>query len=51
MINTGDVVSYLYMCAIFGVKLQRGMNFRLLNRIRKPDCYFIALTRAARRDL
>ncbi len=29
MINAGDVVSYLEMCAIFGVNLQRGMNFRL----------------------
>jgi HNH endonuclease len=27
--NTGDVVSYLEMCAAFGVNLQRGMNFRL----------------------
>jgi hypothetical protein len=27
--NTGDVVSYLEMCAGFGVNLQRGMNFRL----------------------
>ena len=25
----GDVVSYLEMCANFGVNLQRGMNFRL----------------------
>ena len=29
MMNTGDVVSYLEMCADFGVNLQRGMNFRL----------------------
>src|ERR1700751_2928418 len=29
--NTGDVVSYLEMCADFGVNLQRGMNFRLRN--------------------
>jgi hypothetical protein len=29
MINVGDVVSYLEMCADFGVNLQRGMNFRL----------------------
>jgi hypothetical protein len=29
MINAGDVVSYLEMCADFGVNLQRGMNFRL----------------------
>jgi HNH endonuclease len=28
--NAGDVVSYLEMCAGFGVNLQRGMNFRLL---------------------
>ncbi len=27
--NAGDVVSYLEMCAAFGVNLQRGMNFRL----------------------
>ena len=27
--KTGDVVSYLEMCASFGVNLQRGMNFRL----------------------
>jgi hypothetical protein len=30
MINAGDVVSYLEMCADLGVNLQRGMNFRLL---------------------
>jgi len=29
MIAQGDVVSYLEMCAGFGVNLQRGMNFRL----------------------
>lgn len=29
MIAQGDVVSYLEMCADFGVNLQRGMNFRL----------------------
>jgi hypothetical protein len=29
MMNAGDVVSYLEMCAVFGVNLQRGMNFRL----------------------
>ncbi len=27
----GDVVSYLEMCAPFGVNLQRGMNFRIRN--------------------
>lgn len=27
--NQGDIVSYLEMCAGFGVNLQRGMNFRL----------------------
>jgi HNH endonuclease len=27
--SPGDVVSYLQMCASFGVNLQRGMNFRL----------------------
>ncbi|MCU1301451.1 MAG: endonuclease [Candidatus Sulfotelmatobacter sp.] len=30
MMNAGDVVSYLEMCADFGVNLQRGMNFRLV---------------------
>ena len=29
MISQGDIVSYLEMCADFGVNLQRGMNFRL----------------------
>jgi len=29
MVNQGDVVSYLEMCAGFGVNLQRGINFRL----------------------
>jgi HNH endonuclease len=29
MMTQGDVVSYLQMCAGFGVNLQRGMNFRL----------------------
>lgn len=29
MVAQGDVVSYLEMCANFGVNLQRGMNFRL----------------------
>lgn len=29
MLSPGDVVSYLEMCADFGVNLQRGMNFRL----------------------
>ena len=29
MLSPGDVVSYLEMCAGFGVNLQRGMNFRL----------------------
>lgn len=31
MLTPGDVVSYLEMCAPFGVNLQRGMNFRLRN--------------------
>jgi HNH endonuclease len=31
MLTPGDVVSYLEMCAPFGVNLQRGMNFRLTN--------------------
>ena len=31
MIRPGDIVSYLEMCADFGVNLQRGMNFRLRN--------------------
>lgn|SRR5579872_3184256 len=29
MVSQGDVLSYLEMCANFGVNLQRGMNFRL----------------------
>jgi len=29
MLSQGDVLSYLEMCANFGVNLQRGMNFRL----------------------
>lgn len=29
MLTPGDVVSYLEMCAPFGMNLQRGMNFRL----------------------
>lgn len=29
MVSQGDVLSYLEMCAIFSVNLQRGMNFRL----------------------
>jgi len=29
MLSQGDVLSYLEMCAEFGVNLQRGMNFRL----------------------
>lgn len=29
MVTQGDVISYLEMCAEFGVNLQRGMNFRL----------------------
>ena len=29
MLSQGDVVSYMEMCAEFGVNLQRGMNFRL----------------------
>src|ERR1041384_3848065 len=29
MISPGDVLSYLEMCAGFGVNLQRGMNYRL----------------------
>jgi hypothetical protein len=31
MLRSGDVVSYLEMCAPFDVNLQRGMNFRLRN--------------------
>jgi hypothetical protein len=31
VIRPGDIVSYLEMCADFGVNLQRGMNFRLRN--------------------
>jgi hypothetical protein len=29
MLRSGDIVSYLEMCAPFGVNLQRGMNFRI----------------------
>src|SRR5271169_1679000 len=29
MLNPGDVVSYLEMCAPFGVNLQRGMNYKI----------------------
>ncbi len=29
MLSPGDVISYLEMCAPFGVSLQRGMNYRL----------------------
>ncbi len=29
MLSPGDVVSYLEMCAPFGVNLQRGMNYRI----------------------
>ncbi|MGP0018730.1 MAG: HNH endonuclease [Candidatus Sulfotelmatobacter sp.] len=39
MISVGDVVSYLEMCADFGVNLQRGMNFRL-----KPDVSLILMS-------
>jgi hypothetical protein len=39
MICSGDVVSYLEMCADFGVNLQRGMNFRL-----KPDVSLILMS-------
>lgn len=39
MISAGDVVSYLEMCADFGVNLQRGMNFRL-----KPDVSLILMS-------
>ncbi|HHT9104549.1 MAG TPA: hypothetical protein ACFYD7_01595 [Candidatus Wujingus californicus] len=28
-INPADVISYINMCSIEGVNLQRGMNFRL----------------------
>ncbi len=31
MLSPGDVISYLEMCAPFGVSLQRGMNYRLRN--------------------
>ncbi len=33
MINVGDVISYLTMCQEEGVNLQRGMNFRLRNKL------------------
>ena len=29
MLSPGDIISYLEMCAPFGVNLQRGMNFRI----------------------
>src|SRR5271166_6251889 len=29
MLSQGDVISYLEMCAPFGVNLQRGMNYRI----------------------
>jgi hypothetical protein len=29
MLSAGDVISYLEMCAPFGVNLQRGMNYRI----------------------
>jgi hypothetical protein len=32
VLHSGDVVSYLEMCAPFGVNLQRGMNFRLRDK-------------------
>jgi HNH endonuclease len=31
MLSPGDVISYLDMCAPFGVNLQRGMNYRIRN--------------------
>jgi hypothetical protein len=31
MLSAGDVVSYLEMCAPFGVNLQRGMNYQIRN--------------------
>ncbi|MGB7149715.1 MAG: HNH endonuclease [Terriglobales bacterium] len=31
MLSPGDVISYLEMCAPFGVNLQRGMNYRIRN--------------------
>jgi hypothetical protein len=39
MISAGDVISYLEMCADFGVNLQRGMNFRL-----RPDVSLILMS-------
>jgi hypothetical protein len=39
MIRAGGVVSYLEMCADFGVNLQRGMNFRL-----RPDLSLILMS-------
>jgi hypothetical protein len=39
MLKTGDVVSYLEMCAEFGVNLQRGMNYRLA-----PDTSLILMS-------
>lgn len=31
MLRSGDIVSYLDMCAPFGINLQRGMNFQVRN--------------------
>lgn len=44
-INPGDVISYIKMCSIGGVNLQRGMNFRLkkasLRLLQKTFKYFV----------
>ena len=37
--SPGDVLSYLEMCAPFGVNLQRGMNFRL-----RQDCSVVLMS-------
>ena len=44
MLSQGDVVSYLEMCAEFGVNLQRGMNYRLKG---KESIILMSLRRGA----
>ena len=31
MLSPGDIISYLEMCTPFGVNLQRGMNYRIID--------------------
>lgn len=44
MLSQGHVVSYLEMCAEFGVNLQRGMNYRLRG---KESIILMSLRRGA----